>query len=121
MALPSSFDKVMVEDTWVLGWRREADRLIFVVEASLWPGHPAYELPKKGEWTCYKRGQLLFEGVRRIEGLLDQDAVSFNTDPDGSRDYGSIGYLDTATDGFRINGDFGDVAVQAVGVRLELE
>jgi hypothetical protein len=121
MPLPGSFDNVMIQDTWVLAWRREADRLIFIIEASLWPGHPAYEPPNQGEWTCYKRGKLVFEGVRRIEGLLDQDHVASHTDPDGSRDYGSIDYLDTATDGFRIAGDFGDVAVQASVVRLELE
>jgi len=121
MTLSKTLDHVMLEDSWVLGWRLESDRLVFAIEASLWPGHGSYESPKPGEWTCYKRGRLVFEGVRDVQGLLDLNGLSPHTDPDGTQDFGSIDLLALTEGGFRIIGKFGDVLVQASSVRLDLE
>jgi len=35
------FEGVLTIDTFVLGWHRETDRLVFALKASPWPGHPA--------------------------------------------------------------------------------
>jgi hypothetical protein len=61
--VPRVFDGVTLTDTFVLDWKHEGDCLVFTVLASLWPGHPAYESPKPGEWTCYKRGRIVFKRV----------------------------------------------------------
>ena len=116
-----TLDNVMLQDTWVLGWQQDGDRLVFTVEASLWPGHPSYEPPKPGEWTCYKRGRVAFDGVQAVQGLLDLREVPGHTDPDGSQDYGSIDVLGVIEGGYRIAGEFGDVVVRAKSVRLELD
>ena len=54
---------LLITDTVVLSWHREACRLVFAVEASLWAPHPDYEPPRPGEWACYKPAWLIFEGV----------------------------------------------------------
>lgn len=114
------FDGVAITDTFVLGWRRSADRLVFAVEASLWPGHPSYETPRQGEWTCYKSANLIFDSVSAVEGLPDMASAPQWIDPGSQPDYGSLQELATIPGGFRIIGDFGVVRVHAASVRLEL-
>jgi hypothetical protein len=112
------FDGVLITDTFVLGWHREADRLVFVVEASLWPGHPEYEPPRPSEWTCYKPAHLVFEGVQSVSGLPEIASVPRGTDSDGSHDFGSLSELAVTPGGFVIAGDFGLVRVRAASCRL---
>jgi len=114
------FDGVLTTDTFVLGWRRDADRLVFALEASLWPGHPEYEPPLPGEWTCYKPAGLVFEGVRSVHGLPDMATAPRSTDADGSQDFGTLAELAVEPDGYRIAGDFGVVRIQAASWRLEI-
>jgi hypothetical protein len=115
------FDGVSLEDTWVLGWRHENDQLVVNVEASLWPGHPAYGLPQPGEWTCYKRGRLVFEAVRSVDGLPDRESgVPPYVDANGERDFGSIDPLQMVEGGYRLRFDFGDVQIQCGAMRLDL-
>lgn len=114
------FDGVLITDTFVLGWHPEADRLVFDVEASLWPGHPDYVPPRPGEWTCYKPARLVFEGVESVFGLPDMASAPRGTDADGSRDFGSLCGLTSEPGGFMIAGDFGVVRLRATSVRLEV-
>ncbi len=114
------FEGVLITDTFVLGWYREADRLVFDVEASLWPGHPAYEPPRPGEWACYKLARIVFDGVRVVEGLSDMERVKSHIDPDGSRDYGSFDELVAEPGGYHVAGEFGVVRILAGSARLEV-
>jgi len=111
---------VMLEDCWVLGWAEENGRLIFRLDASLHPPHPAYEKPRPGEWACYKSAVLTFEGVESITGLRAMADTPANTDPDGSKDYGNIDALSESEGGYAIAGDFGDVAVKARGCSFSI-
>lgn len=117
------FDGVDLEDSWVLGWRVDAvhHRLVFELEASLWPGHEYYVPPSPAEHTCYKRAHLIFEHVASIVGLSPMDAVKPNVDPDGSIDYGNIEGLHRAGEGiYKFGGDFGEVSIECEGVQLEI-
>jgi hypothetical protein len=114
------FDGVAITDTFVLGWRHQVDQLVFVVEASLWPGHPNYDPPRSGEWTCYKLAQLVFSGVKSIDGLPNMNAVPTSTDDDGNSDFGTLAELVPEPGGYRITGDFGTVRVQADSLRLDI-
>jgi hypothetical protein len=116
------FSAVDLEDSWLLGWRYEPaySRLTVDIEASLWPGHPAYAAPALGEYTCYRRGALTFDGVDAVSGLRDQATVQGHRDPDGSVDYGSVDVLDGAGGVFRLVGKMGDVTVRAAALRLEI-
>lgn len=113
---------VDLEDSWVLGWRYDAPagRLTIEVEASLWPGHPAYEPPAAGEHTCYRRATLTFEGVASVSGLRTQSGVPGHLDADGTRDYGSVDGLEGADRVFRLAGEMGDVTVAAAVLRLRI-
>jgi hypothetical protein len=113
-------DGVLITDTFILGWHQEADRLVFDVEASLWPQHPQYEPPLPGEWTCYKPAQLVFVGVRSVEGLPEMAKVVGSRNSDGSQDYGSLDELVAIPGGYQIVGDFGVVQVQADSLRMEI-
>src|SRR5687767_10843547 len=86
------WEGIDLEDSWVLGWRRypEHAQLVFTIDASLWPGHPAYEQPPPSDHTCYKHARLIFDGVVEVNGLPAMDDVKPITDPDGSIDYGNI-------------------------------
>jgi hypothetical protein len=112
------FEGVLTTDTFVLGWHQEGDRLVFTVEASLGPGHPNYETPRSGEWSCYRPARLVFEGVRVVDGLPEMESSPRYTDPDGSQDFGSLAELVVEPGGFLIAGDFGVVRIQAKSVRL---
>ena len=118
-----AFDGVDLEDTFVLGWSLnvEAGWFGFDVEASLWPGHPAYEPPRPNEWTCYERAVLAFEGVLELHGLPDAADVRTTTDADGSRDYGTFDALWRDDEGrWHVAGDSGEVVVRCdrVGLRI---
>jgi hypothetical protein len=115
-------DDVNLEDTWVLGWRHGDDRFVIEVQASLLPEHPCWGSPKPGEWACYRRGRLVFEGVRAVAGLLDQEnPIPPYSDATGERDFGSIDALQSVDGGYRVRFNSVDVQLQCGGVRLELD
>lgn len=57
-------------DSWILCWHYSDKDFIFEIEFSLWPENPHYETPKPGDWTCYKKGQLIFTSAT-VEKLSD--------------------------------------------------
>jgi hypothetical protein len=116
----SMLDGVLITDTFVLDWYFEPRRLVFVVDASLQPDHPANERSKPNEWACYKPARLVLDDVECVEGLLEPASAPGHTDPDGSHDFGSIDELVSIVNGFRICGEFGDVQITANSVRLEV-
>jgi hypothetical protein len=112
------FEGVLTTDTFVISWRQEADRLVFVVDASLGPGHPNYEPPLPGEWSCYKPARLVFKGVRVVDGLPQMESSPHCTDADGSQDFGTLDELVAEPGGYRVAGDFGVVRIQADSAQL---
>jgi hypothetical protein len=115
------FVGVLTTDTFVLGWHREPKRLVFAVEASLWPEHPDYEQPPPNKWTCYKPARLVFDGVTAVDGLPEMASAPQSISADGSRDFGSLDELVAEPGGFRLAGDFGVVRVRAVSARMEID
>jgi len=114
------FPDVLLSDSFVLDWSCEGDRFIFSIEMSLWPGHPNYEDPRPEEWTCYKPGRLVFEGVQSVEGLPEPSYAPCYTDATGSNDFGNVLELTSEPSGYRLAGDFGVVAIKADSVRLDI-
>ncbi len=105
-----AFSGIDLEDSFVLGWCRTADKLVFDLEFSLWPGHPEYEEPKRGEHTCYKHGRLIFRNAQGIQGLLPMKHAPSTQDPNGTIDYGNVERLEWDADGrVSVDGDFGAV------------
>lgn len=94
-----------------MSWSLSEKCLIFELEASVWPDSIYYEPPLKGEYTCYKRSQLVFEGFEAIDGLKPMERVRSSVDANDSRDFGNIDDLEDTNDGYLICGDFGLVVV----------
>jgi hypothetical protein len=117
------FNGISLEDTWIEGWHYDpqVQRLVFDVEFSLWPGHPKYEEPWPNEWTCYKRGRLIFEGVRSLTGLEDQGSVRPALDADDKVDYGNFDALNVDGHAYEVVGNFGDVRLSADSVLVEVD
>lgn len=105
------FRGIDLNDSFVLAWELNSDRLAFDLEASIWPESPHYERPKPNEHTCYRRAQLIFEGFISVNGLKNMDQVEGHIDPDGTMDFDCIEELDETESGFRITGEFGSVAI----------
>lgn len=115
------FENILLEDTFVFSWHRDADTLTFQVLVSLLQSHPEASLPAKDEWACYRCGVIRFSGVTSVHGLLPQDSVLPTTDADGSVDYGTVDALELVQSGeYCIVGEFGNVMVAAHDVALSL-
>ncbi|MCY7375258.1 MAG: hypothetical protein LH472_04720 [Pyrinomonadaceae bacterium] len=118
-----TFDGVDLEDSFILGWYFDfaVKKLVFDLEVSLWQGNKYYTPPVNGEYTCYKRGTLVFDDVQSIDGLLPMDSVKHTNDIDGSIDYGNVESLRCESDDtYKVDGDFGEVSVHCRDVRLEI-
>ena len=118
-----TFDGVELKDSFILGWHFDSavKKLIFDLEVSLWQGNKYYTPPVNGEYTCYKRGTLVFDDVKSIDGLLPMDVVKHTTDIDGSIDCGNVESLRYGGDNtYKVDGDFGQVSVNCRDVRLEI-
>jgi hypothetical protein len=83
--------------------------------------HPLYEEPWPNEWTCYKSGRLIFEGVRSLTGLKEQASVRPNVGPDDSVDYDCFDALNVVGEAYEVVGDFGDVRLSASSVLVEID
>jgi hypothetical protein len=115
------FVGVDLEDSFVLGWQHDhaGRRVIFELEASLWPPHPLYETPAQDRHTCYRRGRLVFDDVLRLAGLRTVVEAKSTTDPDGTVDYGNIEGLCYEDGVYRFSGDIGEVECECRDVRVE--
>lgn len=93
--------------------------LIFLIEASLWPGHPHYEAPKPDEWTCYKQAELIFSAASVMGCLPSPTTVQANVDSDVSPDFGSFDRLDLEDGRYYLVTAFADLIIECQ--RLELK
>ncbi|MGH1451356.1 MAG: hypothetical protein ACRBBM_18280 [Pseudomonadaceae bacterium] len=105
------FRGIDLNDSFVLGWHYEGDRLVFNLEVSVWPESKYYYAPKDGEYTCYRKGNLIFEGVKSVRGLLSMAEANRSTDATGECDYGNIDTLLIQSESAQIIGDFGSVEI----------
>jgi len=107
----SLFKGIDLNDSFVLGWSLEPGRLVFELEASIWPESDYYIAAKPNEYTCYRKATLEFVGINEVHGLLPIESVCFAQDPDGSIDYGNIDVLVKLESTYQVFGDFGEVEI----------
>lgn len=81
-----------LEDSFLLGlhFNEDQSELCIDLEFSIWPESQYYQPPKPNEWTCYRRGQLIFNGVKQINGFSNLKDLESSIDPDGEKDWGNI-------------------------------
>lgn len=115
-----AFEGVDLNDSFVLGWTQDDGRLAFYIEASIWPASKYYSTPKEGEYTCYRKAVIEFVGFIEIIGLRPIELTLSSTDPDGSKDYGTVDSLVVSENGFILTGDFGDISIKGGELRFEI-
>lgn len=99
------FRGIDLNDSFVLGWQLEGDRLVFDLEISVWPESTHYYTPKD------RKAALVFQGTECIQGLVSMSEARSSTDASGEVDYGNIDELRVRPDGASIVGDFGTVEI----------
>ncbi|MDR9768686.1 hypothetical protein RJP56_21810 [Shewanella baltica] len=114
------FKGIDLNDSFVLDWNYENNRLCFELEASIWPESKYYVEPKLNEYTCYRKAILQFVNTVSVTGLKPKSAVMSSTDPDGSIDYGNIDTLQVVYGGFELTGDFGNIKISGGELRFEI-
>jgi hypothetical protein len=114
------FRGIDLNDYFVLDWQYAADRLVFELEASIWPKSKYYKKPKLSEYTCYQKATLQIIGPKRVTGLLSKNSIRPNYDLDGTIDYGNIDSLSMLEGNFELSGHFGDVKITGGELRFEV-
>src|SRR5262249_23920206 len=101
------FEHIYLEDSWVLDIEAQPGVLTMRLQFHLLPDHPQHRAPRPDHWACYRKATLVFQEVRDLH-LKGQGARPM-TDPDGSQDFGNIDSLTRTTDGYHLEGSWGDI------------
>jgi hypothetical protein len=114
----SGFEHLYLEDSFVLGMV-EGDRdLRLSMKLVLTPAHPGYQAPPKGTQHCYRVGTILFSGIRSKQWLHRTFRPS--TDASSQVDYGSIDTFLSDAGVYVLEGDWGEVRIEADTVSVHL-
>lgn len=65
------FDKIWWQESDLLGWEKNADRLVLFVEVYMMNNHRKFE-PKEGAsglGNYYRLGKLMISGLQKVAGL----------------------------------------------------
>ncbi|UKA51968.1 hypothetical protein LFT48_04390 [Arthrobacter sp. FW305-123] len=109
-----------LEDSFVLDLQATPGRFSIVLDFVLREGHLQYASPLPGEQCCYRKGRLVFSGVKDIS-WSGQGRIKATIDANDEIDYCGIDSFTIEDDVYRLEGDFGLVEVSAASVDVELE
>jgi hypothetical protein len=115
--LPALTDLVL-EESYVLDIEARPSTVRFAVDFVLTPRHPSYQPPPPNESNCYRKGELLFTGVREL-AWSDQGAPPAH-DASGEVDYGNIDALHWQGSRYELEGDWGQMEVLAESLTVRL-
>lgn len=75
-----NLDRIWWQDSWILGWRKDADSLTLFVELHVTRDHPAFEpFDRKKFFACYKTARLVVGDLQSVKGLpYDQHDLRWN-------------------------------------------
>ena len=71
-------------------------KFLFIVEAVLTENHPLYTPPESDEQYCYKKGKIVFQGLKCVKWINRNEAPF--TDAFGEEDYGNIDVFELSND-----------------------
>jgi hypothetical protein len=108
-----------LEDSWVLDISASRGQLVITAEFVLTEEHTAYAPARAGEQYCYRRGVLVFDGVRDLT-WTGQLSSRPSRDSDGSIDYGNIDSLIIDGDHYTVEGNLGKIDLRAASIRVAL-
>ena len=111
------FENIYLEDSYVLEIKESNEQLSFIMDIVLHENHYLYSKPLQGEQYCYKKGKIVFRRLNSIKW------ISRNLKPiidiDGTEDFGNIDCFELSSDGYYIEGEWGEVIVDSAPPVLE--
>ncbi|MET3565947.1 hypothetical protein ABIC47_001432 [Leifsonia sp. 563] len=103
-------EAIYLEDSWVLSIEVVPGRIEFELEAVLMRHHPEYRPPTPGQAHCYRPATLTFGDVSGVEWSAMRPPT---VDASGEIDYGNIDSLTRSGEHYDLEGDWGEMRVQA--------
>lgn len=111
------FTNVYLEDSYVLGIEERENELLFELELVLLEGHPYYSEPAKDKQYCYRRAQLSFLGVKKVQWLRKD--LHQITGIDEEVDYGNIDQMWFENGVYFVEGEWGKLEIVADKIDLQ--
>jgi len=109
---------LVLEESFVLGITASPAQVVLDVEFVLTTSHPAYAPPPPDENESYRRGQIRFIAVRRL--IWDLQGATPAADATGEIDYGHIDDFRWDGETFELEGDWGQLRIEAGSVEVEV-
>lgn len=109
------FAGIYLEDSFVLGICESPNEISFTVEAVLTESHPLYTPPESDEQYCYKKGKIIFQGLKCVKWINRKEAPF--SDASGEEDYGNIDVFELSNDKYVLAGDWGGLEVTSSPVK----
>jgi hypothetical protein len=114
----SGLDDVYFEDSYVLAITARPGRVVISLDLVLTPQHPEYRPPAPGEQHCYRRAELVFEGVRQLWWRSSNAPPA--SDASGELDLGNIDSFTVGENRYHLEGDWGSMDVDAAHPSIRL-
>ena len=94
--MTSDFEHIVFEDSYLLGWEKSTDKVVFNVELLLTAEHPLFaEYDDTTDHGCYKVGRIVVQHAHSVTGLpYDVHAMHWNNDTNEYDDIAEIDALD---------------------------
>jgi hypothetical protein len=110
--------EIVLEESWVRGVVAEPGVVRFDVEFVLTEQHPAYHPPLPDEQFCYHRGTLSISGVTK--SVWAAQGARPSNDADDETDFGHIDALTWDPAHVALEGDWGQMDLDATSVEVTL-
>ena len=112
------FAPYVFEESWLLFYELEADRIVLVIDATLSKTHPLTGPPRVGDVNRYEQIELRFAGVKGVR--FEAKRLPPAWDATGEADYGNIDHFTVGSDGqYGLRGmTFGDLDFNARDCRI---
>jgi hypothetical protein len=105
------FNQFVFEDSYVLGVIETESSITFQLDLVLTPQHPDYAPPPPSRAYCFRRADLVFEGVARRSWV--QRKFHPYTDANDEVDYGNIDSFEIDDGCYHLDGGWGEVKIFA--------
>ena len=105
------------EESYVLSITEESGRVRLELDLAFAKDHPALLPARPGEWTYFRTGVLIFEGVTEFS-WVNRTAPALERD--GTSSWSGIDSFVQDGDAYLLEGDPGNVRIVAETVRVEL-
>lgn len=106
-------------DSFVLDVTITPGTVVVTMDFVLEPGHPRFETPGRGHLSCFRRGDIVYEGVTEVDWSMP--TVMPAIDALGERDHGGIDVYEVDGDRHGLVGDIGEIRITCAVVRVRFD